>query len=257
MSRKNHLLSKIPNLKVVILAAGKGKRLHSDEADLPKVLRQVCGRPLLSYVLDHVPFVEPRDIIIVVGYQAEKVCSAMGPAYQYVLQKEQLGTGHAVAVTKPLLQDFTGDVLVIYGDMPLMRAETYHKLVLAHQAEKSDCTLLTAVTDQFPDYGRILRDEKGRFAGIVEQKDCTPEQLLIDEVNPGVYVFRCEALLSALDHLNCENVQGEYYLTDVPSIMLRSGLLVNTVTIIGDEQLLGVNTPEDLDRCERILKESL
>lgn len=254
MNQRHTHVNPVDDLKIVVLAAGKGKRLQSESVDLPKVLRKAADRPLLDWVLDHVAFVEASNIIIVVGFQAEKVREAMGPAYRYVLQDKQLGTGHAVAVAKPLLESFSGDVLVVYGDMPLLKTETYHELVLKHQAGHADCTMLTAYTEEPPAYGRIIRDQDGSFAGIVEEKDCTAEQRLIKEVNPGVYVFRCEALLQALDGLSNNNAQGEYYLTDVPLIMRQNGKRIDTVTIHDDIQILGVNTPEDLERSERLLK---
>lgn len=240
-------------LSVIVLAAGKGKRLQTEKSDLPKVLREAAGKPLLRWVLDHVSFVLPAQIAIVVGFQADRVKEAMGSAYQYALQTEQLGTGHAVAAAAPMFQDFSGDVLVVYGDMPLVRQETYHKLVTQHQSSQADCTLLTAETEHVPDYGRIIRDEQGRFAGIVEQRDCTPEQLEISEVNPGIYIFRAEKLFKALEKLNNDNAQGEYYLTDVPLLMLQAGDQVETVMIQDEQQILGVNTLEDLARCNEIL----
>ena len=242
-------------VRAVVLAAGKGKRLHSESADVPKVLRQAAGRPLLAWVLDNVAFIRHDRTILVVGFQAEKVKAAMGDSYRYALQKEQLGTGHAVASAAPLLQDYDGDVLVIYGDMPLFKPDTYRKLVDKHQASGADCTMLTALTDNIPDYGRIIRDAQGHFAGIVEQKDCTPEQLSINEVNPGIYVFRAPLLLQVLSSLRNENAQGEYYLTDVPLLVKQTGGRIETETIHDDDQIIGVNTLEDLARCEQIIAE--
>lgn len=243
-------------VRAVVLAAGKGKRLHSESADVPKVLRKAAGRPLLAWVLDNVAFISHDRTILVVGFQEDKVKSAMGSSYRYALQKEQLGTGHAVASAAPLLKDFDGDVLVIYGDMPLFKPDTYRKLVEKHQASDADCTMLTALTDNIPDYGRIIRDAQGHFAGIVEQKDCTPEQLKINEVNPGIYVFRSPLLLQVLSSLRNENAQGEYYLTDVPLLIKQTGGKIETETIHDDDQIIGVNTLEDLARCEQILMEA-
>ena len=241
-------------IRVIVLAAGKGKRLQSESTDLPKVLREAAGRPLLAWVLDNLAFISQDRTILVIGFQAEKVQLAMGETYQYAFQKEQLGTGHAVAAAAPLLQDYEGDVLVIYGDMPLFKPDTYRKLVEKHQASGADCTMLTAIADHIPDYGRVLRDANGRFAGIVEQKDCTPEQLLIHEVNPGIYVFKAPLLLRVLSSLRNENAQGEYYLTDVPLLVMETGVKIETETIHDDDQIIGVNTLEDLARCERILQ---
>lgn len=243
------------DLRVIVLAAGKGKRLHSAETELPKVLRAAGGRPLLAWVLDHLSFVDPSAVTLVVGYQADKVRQAIGGAYRYVLQVEQHGTGHAVAAAKDDFAGFTGDTLVIYGDMPLIKQETYQDLVRRHQASGADCTLLTAITSEIPAYGRIIRGEDGHFQGIVEQKDCTPEQLLIREVNPGIYVFRSPLLFSLLGRLRNDNAQGEYYLTDLPQLFLQAGHQVETGTINDDRQIIGVNTPEDLAICEQYLQE--
>lgn len=255
MDRQAEVYTRIPDLKAIVLAAGKGKRLQSETTDLPKVLRQAGGRALLDWVLEHTAFIDPADTIIVIGFQADKVREAFGPDYRYVLQNEQLGTGHAVATAAPLLEDYQGDILVVYGDMPLLRTGTYHTLAVRHRQNGADCTMLTAMTTHIPDYGRILRDASGRFAGIVEQKDCTPEQLLINEVNPGVYIFRSAPLFEALSRLNNQNAQGEYYLTDAPLIMRRLGYTVETETIHDEEEILGVNKPEDLARCETLLRE--
>lgn len=255
MFHQNNKKTAVDHLKVVVLAAGKGKRLQTEQSDLPKVLREAAGKPLLSWVLDHISFVAPQDITIVVGFQAERVIQAMGPDYHYAIQTEQLGTGHAVAAAETTLKGFSGDILVIYGDMPLVQEETYRKLVIKHQSSHADCTLLTTQTEHIPDYGRIIRDDQGRFAGIVEQRDCTPEQLKIQEVNPGIYVFKADKLFQTLKKLDNHNAQGEYYLTDVPLLMLQAGDRVETEMIQDEQQILGVNTVEDLARCSRILKE--
>jgi UDP-N-acetylglucosamine diphosphorylase/glucosamine-1-phosphate N-acetyltransferase len=243
-------------LRAIVLAAGKGKRLHSEATSLPKVLRQAAGRPLLAWVLDNLSFIAPEDTTIVVGYQADKVRQAMGSRYPYVLQDQQLGTGHAVACAAEVFRGFSGDVLVVYGDMPLFDPGTYQMLAGRHRASGAACSLLTAKTAALQDYGRIIRDEAGQFIGIVEKKDCTPEQALIDEVNPGVYVFQSSLLFETLQHIRANNAQGEYYLTDVPVLIRAAGLPVETVTIADDRQIIGVNNEEDLAACEKILQET-
>ena len=248
--------AELPGMKAVVLAAGKGKRLQSEHSDLPKVLRQAAGRPLLDWVLEHIAFIRPENTIIVVGFMADKVKQAVGASYRYALQREQLGTGHAVAAAAPELSGDPGDVLVVYGDMPLVQTDTYYNLARKHQQSGADCTMLTAVVANIPDYGRIIRSPDGRFAGIVEQKDCTPEQLKINEVNPGIYVFRIQPLLLALQNLGNNNAQREYYLTDVPQIMRLSGLRVETETLYDEKQILGVNTLQDLNRSESYLQEA-
>jgi UDP-N-acetylglucosamine diphosphorylase/glucosamine-1-phosphate N-acetyltransferase len=244
-------------LKVIVLAGGQGKRLQQDAVALPKVLTPAAGRPLLAWVLDHLSFILPQDTIIVTGYLAEQVEQASGSQYCFARQSAPLGTGHAVAAAADCLAGYTGDVLIAFGDMPLVRSETMRSLIEQHVRQDADATILTAVVDQIPPYGRIIRDSQGRLTGIVEERDCTPEQRLIREVNPSVYVFRAQPLFEALRGLGNNNAQGEYYLTDVPQLMLQAGRSIATVTIRDDRQILGVNTPEDLARCELILQEEV
>lgn len=246
----------VDQIKVVVLAAGKGKRLSSEKHDLPKVLRQAAGRSLLARVLDKLDFTRPEDIIIVVGYKADMVRREIGPGYHYALQDKQLGTGHAVAAAAGELESFSGDVLIIYGDMPLFQAGTYLDLVRKHKTSSAVCTMLTAISETMLDYGRIIRDGNGNFSGIVEKKDCTPEQLEIKEVNPGVYVFNCPVLLRTLGRLQNNNAQGEYYLTDVPYLLQQEGYEINTHTIGNEREIFGVNTEEDLARAEKYLLEN-
>jgi UDP-N-acetylglucosamine diphosphorylase/glucosamine-1-phosphate N-acetyltransferase len=243
-------------LRAIVLAAGKGKRLQSESESLPKVLRKAIGRPLLAWVLDNLSFIPPSDITLVVGFEADQVRQAMGDQYRYVLQTEQLGTGHAVAAAAEAFRGFTGDVLVVYGDMPLYKPETCCGMIEIHRQTGAACTLLTARTREMQDYGRIIRNPDGRFKDIVEKKDCTPEQAAIDEVNPGVYVFQSKLLFPALQKLRNDNAQGEFYLTDVPRLIREDGHLVETLMIEDDRQIRGVNTPEDLAICEQILLET-
>lgn len=242
------------NVKAVVLAAGKGTRLHSQEEAIPKVMREVAGRPMISYVMDHLSFLPKEDIIVVIGFMGEVVQEYLGPQYTYVWQREQKGTGHAVMTAAPLLEGFTGDVLVTFGDMPLILPETYRRVVDTHRATRAAATVLTAlVPPPPPAYGRILRDDKGRLQAIVEQRDCTPEQLLIREVHVGVNAFRAELLLSRLPMLRNDNRQGEYYITDLAPALARDGLPVEIVQIDDIEQIVGINTPEDLAQADDIL----
>lgn len=241
-----------PALMAVVLAAGKGTRLHSEESDLPKVLRRAAGRPLLAWVLDAAGFIAPEDTVIVVGYKKEAVTAAF-PGFRFAVQERQLGTGHAVMAAAEALRGFGGAVLVCCGDMPLLRRGTLEALVGEHFKSGNACTLLSGSSERPLAYGRVLRDSDGGFEAIVEARDCTPEQAKIRELNSGVYVFDAPPLLKALRSLGQENSQGEYYLTDVPAIMKASGLKVGVCfRELGDE-LLGVNTPEQLEAAERLL----
>ncbi|MBQ3048872.1 MAG: NTP transferase domain-containing protein [Oscillospiraceae bacterium] len=241
-------------MKAIILAAGKGKRLHSEQFSLPKVLRQANGRPLLGYVTDSISFIDKKDTIIVVGYKREQVIEQV-PGYTFAVQDEQLGTGHAVNMARDILEGYRGPVLVCYGDMPLFTPDTYKNALLTHESAGADCTIITGVTDDKLAYGRIIRDEEGKFVTVVEDRDCTPEQKLIKELNIGIYVFNSEKLFEALGNLRNNNAQGEYYLTDAPELIRKNGGKIETYTINDGKQLLGVNTPEELEKCEAILKE--
>ncbi|NJP40160.1 NTP transferase domain-containing protein [Oscillospiraceae bacterium HV4-5-C5C] len=241
--------------KAVVLAAGKGKRLHSEAFNLPKVLREADGQPLLMHVLHKLSFLKAGDITIVIGYEGQKVQAEAGPAYSYVWQTEQLGTGHAVAQARPLLKDFDGPVLVCYGDSPLISQETYEGMFKAQQESGDAATVLSYVTDLKLPFGRIIKDEQGHFVKVVEEKDCDAEQLKIKELNAGVYVFDCQALLKALNRLENHNAQHEYYLTDVPYLLMQDGGTVGLYQSRGQYEGLGVNTQEDLDLVSRILHE--
>mgnify|MGYP000059699445 FL=1 len=242
-------------MKAVILAAGKGKRLHSEQFSAPKVLREANGKPLLRYVVNNLSFIpDKKDIIIVAGYKKEMVFNAFNEGYTFAVQDEQLGTGHAVNCAREALKDYDGPVLVCYGDMPLFKKETYENLVKVHEEAGNDCTILTGVSDRGLAYGRIIRDENGSFKGVVEDRDCTPEQKKINELNVGIYVFDSKKLFSCLGELKNSNAQGEYYLTDVPTIMMSKGYKIGTYTTHDDTEILGVNTPEELALCESLLK---
>ena len=241
------------NLKAVVLAAGKGKRIATEGIDLPKVMRLALGKPLLGYVLDELSFLDKKDIVIVVGYKRETVTAGF-PDYNFAIQTEQLGTGHAVMSAREFLEGFDGDVLVCYGDMPLLSRDTYTALARVHADEKADCTILTGTTDLDLPYGRIVRDENGGFVTVVEDRDCTPEQKKIDELNIGVYVFKAPALLSSLSELRTDNAQGEYYLTDVPAIIQKKGGKISLCKRSLGCELIGINTVEQLEMAEGFLK---
>lgn len=241
------------NMKAVVLAAGKGTRLNSEGAGMPKVLRPALGRPLISYVLSALDFIAPEDTVLVVGFMKEAVMEAF-PEYGFAVQEQQLGTGHAVMAAAPALTGHGGDVLVCCGDMPLLRRETYRALVEQHVSEGNACTVLSGTGEEIRGYGRIVRDESGGFAGVVEEKDCSPEQLEIRELNSGVYVFNTAALLNALGKLGRNNAQNEYYLTDAPLIIKDMGLPVGVCVLPVAGELLGVNTPEQLAETEARLR---
>ncbi len=240
-------------MKAVVLAAGKGTRLRTEGVDLPKVLRLAAGRPLLSYVLDALDFLPPEDIVLVVGYEGEKVAAAF-PGYPKVTQSPQLGTGHAVQCAQRELEGFDGEIIIAAGDMPLLPRRAYESLVAQHRAEGSVCTILAAVAEKPMPLGRIVRNERGGFERIVEDQDCTPEEKLIREINTSVYVFDAKALWRALSTLRPNNAQGEYYLTDAPAWLVEQGEKVGVCAGCTAEEMLGVNTVEQLQQVEEIIK---
>ena len=239
--------------KAIVLAAGKGTRLQTEGITVPKVMREADGKPLLHYVLKNLDFIDRENIVLVVGYRREDVLAAFGD-YPHAVQEPQLGTGHAAAVAKEAVGDSDGPVLVCYGDMPLLRRSTYENLIAAHLREGNVCTLLTGDCRWELPYGRILRGEDGTFLGVVEDRDCTPEQRAIRELNVGVYVFDCKKLFQALGQLKNNNAQKEYYLTDVPAILRAEGGRVGACCACHDEELIGVNTIEQLRMVEDTLR---
>lgn len=241
-------------MKAIVLAAGQGTRMGEPHLDIPKVMRPAGDRMLLEYVLDNISFIPQKNTAIVVGYQKEMVMEGIGGDYLFPVQEEQLGTGHAVKCARSAFGDLEGDVLVCYGDMPLLSRSTYQGLLAAHQKSGADCTVLTAIAPHsWLHYGRILREED-RFSGIVEYRDCTPEEREIDELNVGVYVFRMKLLFEMLERLEQNNAQEKFHLTDVPRLMLAQGNRVEAYTIYNSNEIYGVNTPDELELVEEILE---
>lgn len=243
------------NLKVIVLAAGKGTRMRTDGSDAPKVMRLALGKPLLSYVLSSLPVRDMSDAVVVVGYMKEQVMEAF-PDCTFAVQSEQLGTGHAVMCAEGALLGFTGDVLICYGDTPLVKAETYAALYEEHVRAGNDCTMLSGTSETpLKGYGRMKRNPDGSFDRIVEERDCTPEEYAIQEYNSGIYIFKSDKLFSALKEIRTDNAQGEYYLTDTPEIMKNRGDKVAICAREMGDELIGVNTLEQLKEVERILSE--
>lgn len=240
-------------IKAVVLAAGKGTRLQTEGETAPKVLRKALEKPLLSYVLNAIDFIAKEDTILVVGYKKEQVQAAFSE-YPFAVQTQQKGTGHAVMAAKDAIGTGSFPVLVCYGDMPLLQKETYEDLLHTHLAEKNACTMLTGSTDLNLPFGRIVRDDTGKFLEVVEDRDCTPTQKEITELNVGVYVFESTYLLAALDKLTPQNKQGELYLTDVPAILRKQGLPIGICKRELGHELIGVNTVEDLALVEKSLQ---
>jgi len=241
------------NLAVIILAAGKGTRMNSD---LPKVLHELDGKPLVQHVIDTVQMLNPTDIVLVVGHRAELVREKIGDGVRYALQSGQLGTGHAVAQAADALKDHHGDVLILYGDMPLLTAETVEKLVTAHAENAHPLTMLTVTADNPRGFGRIVRDSAGNVIAIVEEVDCTPEQLAINELNTGVYCIRADWLWKTLPKITL-SAKGEYYLTDLVALAVADGHTVHALTTDNLVETMGINTPQHLAEAEAQLRKRL
>ncbi|MFP5264920.1 MAG: bifunctional UDP-N-acetylglucosamine diphosphorylase/glucosamine-1-phosphate N-acetyltransferase GlmU [Blastocatellia bacterium] len=253
-------------INVMILAAGLGTRMKSRKA---KVLHEVAGLPLVSHVVRAAFKLAPEAIYVVVGHQAEEVERAVredaarlgggaadeAPGLQFVRQAQQRGTGHAVMAARGELAGKSGSLIILAGDGPMIKGETLRRLADRHRAERNDATILTVKMDDPTGYGRIIRDGEGRFLRCVEQKDGSPEQLSVREVGVSIYCFEIPALLAALDDLNTDNAQGEYYLTDVPGIILARGKRVGLFCHDDPAEVLGVNTRVELAELERRLRE--
>jgi len=240
-------------IRAIVPAAGKGKRLQKLSGDLPKAMFPAGGRPMLEIVLENLNFIRDEDIFIVVGYGKEKILERFGNRYRYAEQKEQLGTGHAVMMCAEDFQDFDGTVLITFGDMPLFRRDEFYKMCKQHAENGAACTLMTAENPDLKLWARVLRDAEGKFSAIIEGKDCNEEQAQIKELFAGVLAFDSKALFALLPQLGCANVQHEYYVTEVPEMMVQRGMKVETYFTADGDDLRGINTPEDLEICEKIL----
>lgn len=242
------------NTIAVILAAGKGTRMKSD---LPKVLHTILGKPMVSYVIEACKKAGVKEVYVVVGHQAEYVQDTLGPDNKYVLQAQQLGTGHALLMAANELPKYKGDVLVLAGDTPFLTSAILKKMIKKHQNTKASATMMTAVIDPPPAYGRILRDAHGRILRIVEERDASPEEKKITEVNTSHYCFRAEKIFPMLNELNTNNDQGEYYLTDIIEMLAQRNQTVESLTSQDPNILIGINDRHHLIACQQILKNQI
>ncbi len=234
----------------LILAAGQGKRIKSN---LPKVLHKVCGKEMVNHVIDNMRLSEINDVNVIVGKGANLVkAGTESRKVSYSLQEEQLGTGHAVKCAKEFLQGKDGVVAIFAGDAPLTKVETINKLINEHIEKKNSATLLSAIVEDPTGYGRIIRDGD-EVIKIVEHKDCSEEELKVNEMNAAMYCFDIKELLSSLDELSNDNNQGEYYLTDVIGILKNKGKRVGAV-VTDYEDTIGVNSRAQLAEAEEILR---
>ena len=240
-------------ITAVILAAGKGTRLKSE---LPKVLHEICGRPMLAWVFDACRAAGVRECIAVVGHGKELVIDAFADDKDitWVEQSPQLGTGHAAMICREQMKSYD-HALVLCGDGPLIRGETIRELIQRHQADGAAATLATAVLDDPTGYGRIWRDEHGNLLGIVEHNDCTPEQRQIHEINPSYYCFRVADFLPALAQLTPNNKKNEYYITDTLAIMRGAGKQIGAITAVPPQDIYSINSRKELALVNRVMRD--
>lgn len=237
----------------IILAAGGSTRMNTQVA---KVLHEVCGRPMLAYVLDSCRKIGISQMFVVVGFSADEVKERFANVDDivWVQQDEQLGTGHAVLCCKEHLKDFNGQTLVLCGDGPLIRSKTLKTLVDKHESGQSAATLGTAELDDPSGYGRIIRDDYGNLQGIIEHSDCTPEQLKIKEINPSNYLFDNQILFEALEKIRPENAKKEYYLTDAVSGIIATGHKVEAITAVPQDEAIGINSRAQLSAASKVMQ---
>ncbi len=238
----------------VVLAAGLGTRMRSK---LPKVIHEICGKPMITLVLDALETAGAEGAFVVVGHLAELVETAVGSRATCVLQAEQKGTGHAVMQVKDALSGYEGTVLVAAGDAAFLSGSDLAYLVKHHQETKASATILSSILEEPFGYGRVTREASGRVRRIVEEKDCSPDEAMIKEVNSSVYCFEKGDLFDALSCITPDNVQGEYYLTDVIEVMIKEGLRVEAVVSEDPLTAQGINTRVQLAEAEKIFRDRI
>lgn len=238
------------NLKALVLAAGKGTRMKSE---LPKVIHKVNGIPMVKKILNELDALQTEENILILGHKKEVVLEELGDV-KYVVQEEQLGTGHAIMQAKELLQDYDGDVMILCGDTPLLRHETLKRMYEAHKKSGASTTILTSIYENPFGYGRIVTNGNNVVA-IVEEKEADEETKKIKEVNAGVYCCNSKELFEALGKVTNNNEKGEYYLTDIVSIQVNEGKTIGSFVLEDNEEILGVNSKVELAQASKVLRE--
>lgn len=245
------------DLSVVILAAGKGKRMKSE---MPKVLHKICGRPMIYYILKQILGLDPKNIFIVAGHKKELLKSYIDREFASVKtieQDKQLGTGHAVKIVRDGAGEFGRSMLVISGDSPLISRETLESLVSLRDRENAAAVVLTSIVDDPGGYGRIVKNKKGEVMRIVEDADASPSEKKIDEVNSSFYCFDTKLLFENIDSIDVKNSQGEYYLTDIIEILIKKGHKIKTFTAADHNEVKGINDRIQLSETEKIIRKSI
>jgi bifunctional UDP-N-acetylglucosamine pyrophosphorylase/glucosamine-1-phosphate N-acetyltransferase len=242
------------NIAVIILAAGKSTRMKSET---PKVMHNLCGRPMLGYVLDLVASLKPKRVVTVLGFKQELVRKIIPKRVNISIQRRLVGTADAVKAGLAALKGFQGTVLVLYGDSPLLKKETLKKLLDYHAENNVDATLLTAQLKKPSGYGRVMRDKYFSICGIVEEKDADEVQKDIKEINTGIMVFKKDALEKNLKYIRTDNRKKEYYLTDIIGILAKKDYLVDAVKIDDPQEALGINTRDELAKANSLMQERI
>jgi UDP-N-acetylglucosamine diphosphorylase/glucosamine-1-phosphate N-acetyltransferase len=246
------IIEKQEIIRTIILAAGKGTRMKTD---LVKVLHPLCGKPLLSYVVEVAREIASEEITVVVGYQAETVKEIFkGQNLTFVEQREQLGTGHAVLQARGIFENYRGNILIVSGDVPLLRPSTARSLFDCHRTSLATVTVLTTILPDPAGYGRIVKASTGDFLRIVEERDATDEEKKIKEINTGIYCVESSFLFKALMMINNNNAQKEYYLTDIVAVARQLDCLVGTLVAGDYREVMGINTREELERAHLFMK---
>jgi len=241
-------------LAAVIMAAGKGTRMK--DSSKAKVMYEVLGKPMVHYVVDLAKMLKTSRVIVIVGYQRDTVIQYLQkshPNVEIAVQAEQLGTGHAIMQSEETLKDFTGDVVVLSGDVPLLTADSMQELIDHHHQTAASATILTADFSDPTGYGRIIRNSDGSVKRIVEHKDATEEELPVKEINSGIYVFNGQKLFNGLKHITPQNVQNEYYLTDIFEHFWKHQWKVSALKTLHVEEIIGVNTVDQLEEVKQVL----
>jgi len=245
------------DIVVVILAAGKGKRIGAEEAGLPKVMFKVAGKPMVWYSVEKFRNLGIKDVILVIGYQKEKVMGYFADDVKYAVQEELLGTGHAAMMARDLAEGKYRGLLVCYGDNPMFAPKSIKKVINTFKKESPTIAMLT-VKFKDPEYwafGRIVRNKREEIVKIVEQKDCSLKELKIQESNPGFYIFNNDWFWANIDKLRSDNSQKEYYLTDMIGLAVEQGKKVIGIPVKSEQEALGINNLDQLKEAEKILKE--
>lgn len=246
------------DIAVVIMAAGKGTRMK--DPTKAKVLYQILGKPMIGYVIELAQELNAHRVVVIVGHQKEVVREYLNNSYpiaECVVQQPQLGTGHAVVQARQALDTFHGHVIVLSGDVPLLTKKSVKALIAHHRATGAKATILTSVMGDPTGYGRIIRDSNGMVIKIVEHRDATPEEHTIQEINSGIYIFENQNLFEGLEHISADNVQREYYLTDIFEYFVRRGWKVAGMEVNHADEIRGINTFDQLEDARQLMEQRL